>query len=157
MLEEFHSSPIGGHNGISKTLSRLKENVYWENMKKDVLAFVKACLICQQTKIPAHLPYGLLQPLAPPENVWDDISLDFITSLPSFQNHTVILVIVDRLSKVAHFGMLPTHFTATKVAELFTKMISCVHGMPKSMVLDRDPIFMSKFWQELFRLSGTKL
>lgn len=79
-------------------------------------SFVKVCLICQSTKHPNHLPFGLLQPLPIPENVWEDVSLDFIIGLPSFQSNTVVLVVVDRLSKAAHFGMLPTHFTTIKVA-----------------------------------------
>jgi hypothetical protein len=115
-------------------------------MKRDVADFVQRCLICQQTKHLNHLPYGLLQPLPIPTGVWEDISLDFITGLPSFQTFTVILVVVDRFSKAAHFGLLPTQFTACKVADLFTKMVFQHHGMLKSMVSDRDPIFMSKFW-----------
>jgi hypothetical protein len=157
LLEEYHSSPIGGHSGIQKTLGRLKENVYWDKMKDDVANYVKACNICQQTKHPNHLPYGLLQPLPIPTGVWEDISLDFIVGLPSFHSHTVVLVVVDRFSKAAHFGMLPTHHTASKVADLFAKMVCKLHGMPKSIVSDRDPIFISKFWQQLFQLSGTKL
>ncbi|MCI17067.1 retrotransposon protein, partial [Trifolium medium] len=119
LLEEFHSSPIGGHSGVHKTYGRLKENVFWYGIKRDVTEFVKSCMTCQQIKPPNALPLGHLQPLPIPERVWEDISLDFITGLPSFQNHTVLLVVVDRLSKAAHFGMLPTHFTAVKVAELF--------------------------------------
>jgi hypothetical protein len=156
-LEEFHSSTIGGHSGIEKTYGRLKENVYWEGMKADVAKFVQTCLVCQQTKIPTQLPYGLLQPLPIPTAVWEDISLDFIIGLPSFQNHTVILVVVDRFSKAAHFGMLPTNFTACKVAELFAHLIFKHHGMPKSMVSDRYPIFLSRFWQQLFKNCGTQL
>lgn len=157
LLEEFHSSHLGGHSGIQKTLGRLKENVFWEHMKQDVINFVKSCQICQQTKNPTHLPYGLLQPLPIPQGIWEDISLDFIVGLPSFQNHTVILVVVDRFCKAAHFEMLPTHYNAFKVADLFAKMICRLHGMPHNIVFDRDPIFVSKFWRELFRLSGTKL
>lgn len=108
-------------------------------------------------KVPAAPPYGLLQPLPVPQKVWEDISMDFITGLPSFQNNTVIFVVVDRLSKAAHFGMLPTSFTAAKVADLFSQMFCKLHGMPQSIVSDRDPIFCSHFWRELFTLSGTKL
>ncbi|KAK2359441.1 hypothetical protein QL285_084814 [Trifolium repens] len=126
-------------------------------MKNDVSVFINSCAICQQTKHPNHLPYGLLQPLPIPEAVWEDISLDFITGLPSFQNYTTILVVVDRFSKAAHFGKLHTSFTASAVAELFAEIICKLHGMLKSIVFDRDPIFLSHFWQELFRLSGTKL
>jgi hypothetical protein len=157
LLEEFHSSTIGGHSGIHRTFGRLQENVYWHGMRSDVTEFVKSCATCQQVKPSNHSPYGLLHPLPVPERVWEDISLDFIVGLPSFQTHTVILVVVDRLSKAAHFGSLPTHFTAAKVAELFATMVCKLHGMPKSIVSDRDPIFLSHFWQELFRLSGTKL
>ncbi|MCH81120.1 transposon Tf2-1 polyprotein [Trifolium medium] len=157
LLEEFHSSIIGGHSGIHRTYGRLHENVFWHGMRGDVAQFVKSCITCQQIKPTNHLPYGLLQPLPIPERVWEDISLDFIVGLPSFQNHTVILVVVDRLSKAAHFGALPTHFTAAKVADLFVKTISKLHGMPRSIVSDRDPVFLSQFWKELFALSGTKL
>ncbi|MCH91593.1 Ty3/gypsy retrotransposon protein, partial [Trifolium medium] len=136
---------------------RLQENVFWYGMRKDVTHFVKSCSVCQQTKPANHSPYGLLQPLPFLERVWEDISLDFIVGLPSVQSHTAILVVVDRLSKAAHFGSLPTHFTAVKVADLFAKMICKLHGMPRSMVSDRDPILLSQFWQELFKLSGTKL
>jgi hypothetical protein len=157
LLTEFHSSPIGGHSVVHKTYGCLKENVYWDNMKLDVVNFVKSCATCQQTKHPNHSPYGLLQPLSIPNGVWEEISLDFIVGFPSFHGHTVVLVVVDRFSKAAHFGMLPTHYTASKVADLFAKMICRLHGMPKSIISGCDPIFVSKFWQQLFLLSGTTL
>lgn len=119
ILEEFHSSPIGGHSGVNRTYERLKESVFWFGMKKDTYEFIKQCLTCQQVKPPHALPFGNLQPLPIPKRIWEEISLDFITGLPSFQNHTVILVVVDGLSKAAHFGMLGTHFTVVKVDELF--------------------------------------
>ncbi|GAU30089.1 hypothetical protein TSUD_392450 [Trifolium subterraneum] len=157
LLEEIHATPVGGHSGIQRTYGRMKENFYWVGLKQDVVNYVNSCHTCQQTKDPTHAPYGLLQPLPIPKHIWEDISMDFIVGLPSFQHYTVIFVVVDRFSKAAHFGMLPTGFTAVKVAELFTTMVCKLHGMPHSIVSDRDPIFLSKFWQELFHLSGTKL
>lgn len=82
--------------------------------------------------------------------------MDFITHLPSSHGFTVILVIVDRYSKAAHFGALPTNFSAFKVASLFLDLVCKHHGFPTSIVSDRDPIFLSSFWRELFRLSGTR-
>lgn len=83
--------------------------------------------------------------------------MDFITHLPNSQNHTVVMVVVDRFSKGVHFGPLHSNFTAYKVANLFLDIICKLHGFPKSIVSDRNPIFVSQFWRELFRLSGTTL
>ncbi|WVZ03423.1 hypothetical protein V8G54_024229 [Vigna mungo] len=157
LLEEFQKTPLSGHTGVAKTLLRLQHNFYWKGMHEDVQHFVAHCATCLQTKYETKRPAGLLQPLSIPVEPWVDLSLDFITGLPIFQGYTVILVVVDRFSKGAHFGMLPTHFTSFKVAQLFLEMVCKYHGFPRSLVSDRDPIFISKFWRELFRLCGTKL
>lgn len=115
------------------------------------------CLVCQQTKYETRKPIGLLQPLPIPLTVWEDLALDFITGLPSSHGFTVIMLIVDRYSKAAHFGALPTHYSAYKVTVLFLDTICKLHGFPRSLVSDRDPIFVSNFWRELFKLSSTKL
>ena len=83
--------------------------------------------------------------------------MDFITGLPKSGKKSVIMVVVDRLSKYAHFCALPHPFTPTLVAQYFMDQIFKLHGMPTSIVFDRDPIFTSNFWQELFRLQGTQL
>ena len=132
-------------------------NFYWNGMREDVKTFVTQCLICQTTKYETKRPTGLLQPLPLPTAIWEDLSLDFITGLPPSNGFTVILVVVDRFSKGAHFGALPTCFTAFKVAKLFLDHICKYHGLPRSLVSDRDPIFTSRFWRELFKLCGTKL
>jgi len=85
------------------------------------------------------------------------MALDFITDLPLYQGATVILTVVDHFLKGAHFGMFPTHFTTHRVAQLFIDMVCKLHGFPKSLISDRDPVFMSCFWQELFKINGTKL
>lgn len=88
---------------------------------------------------------------------WEDLSLDFIVGLPEYKGNTVILVIADRFSNGVHLGMLSTAHTAFMVATLFLEMVVKIHGVPWSLVFDRDPLFLSKFWQELFRGSGTHL
>ncbi|PNX92763.1 Ty3/gypsy retrotransposon protein [Trifolium pratense] len=157
LLQEFHNSPLSGHMGIQKTYIRLHENFYWQGMRDDVKHFVSNCLTCQATKYETKKPAGLLQPLPVPSAIWEDLSLDFITGLPPSHGFTVILVVVDRFSKGAHFGALPSSFSAYKVAALFLDIICKHHGLPRSLVSDRDPIFISRFWRELFKLSGTKL
>ncbi|WVZ13617.1 hypothetical protein V8G54_011183 [Vigna mungo] len=157
LLEEFHKTPLSGHTGVAKTLSRLQHNFYWKGMREDVQHFVAHCATCLQTKYETKRPVGLLQPLSIPVEPWVDLSLGFITDLPIFQGYTVILVVVYRFSKGAHFGMLPTHFTSFKVEQLFLEMVCKYHGFPRNLVSDRDRIFISKFWRELFRLCGTKL
>jgi hypothetical protein len=157
LLQEHHDSLIAGHAGVSKTMKRLSENFYWDNMRKDVQDHVRKCMICQQTKYSTARPSGLLQPLPLPAQIWEDLSMDFITGLPPSKGFTVILVVVDRFSKGVHLGALSAGFTAYKVAELFVSMICKLHGLPRSIVSDRDPIFISKFWKDLFKFSGTLL
>jgi len=157
ILEEFHASPTGGHSGFLRTYKRVVGNLYWVGMKKRVQEFVKQCDICQRQKYAATSPVGLLQPLPIPDCVWEDISLDFITGLPKSKGFDVVFVVVDRLSKYEHFIPLKHPYTARKVAEIFAKEIVRLHGIPNSIVSDRDPLFMSLFWQELFRIQGIVL
>ncbi|VFQ78707.1 unnamed protein product [Cuscuta campestris] len=124
LLAEFHSSPLAGHQGIERTFRRLAAVFYWRGMRKDVRAFLAACVPCQATKYSTQKPVGLLQPLPVPDRVWDSASMDFITGLPPSRGYTAILVVVDRLSKYSHFGPLPAGFDAPRVAALFLDMHS---------------------------------
>jgi len=126
-------------------------------MRKDVQHFIYKCSRCLQTKYIAHKTLGLLQPILPLFAPWEDIVLDFIIGLPSSSVFFVILIVVDRFTKGAPFGTPSAHFTTSKVAQLFLDMVYKLHGFPKSLISDRDPIFISHFWQHLFRLNGTKL
>lgn len=147
---EYHASPLGGHLGIAKTTHRVESNFFWSSLKQDVKRFIKECSICQQVKSITRRPAGLLQPLPSPTRVWEDLSMDFITHLPPSNGFSVILVVVDRYSKGVHLGALSSGFTAFKVATLFLDIICKLHGFPRSIVSDRDPIFLSSFWKELF-------
>lgn len=126
-------------------------------MRKDVKRFVAACDQCQRQNYEALKPPGLLQSLPIPEAIWVDISMDFIEGLPPSQGKNAILVVVDRLSKYGHFIAISHPYTATGIADIFLKEIFRLHGMPRSIVSDRDPIFTSHFWETLFKLQGTKL
>ena len=112
LLAEFHSTPLAKYVGIKRTLVCLASNFFLPKMRMDVERFVVKCLVCQQTKYSTQAPAGPLQPLPIPTLVWDELTMDFITSLPVSRGFTVILVVVDRLTKSAHFGSLPTQFTA---------------------------------------------
>ncbi|KAL4378379.1 hypothetical protein GQ457_02G014110 [Hibiscus cannabinus] len=157
ILREFHCSTLGGHAGISRTFRRLSSNFYWVGMRKDVHQFVSECHTCQRMKSDNLAPAGLLQPLPIPQQVFEDISLDFITGLPKSNGKEALLVVVDRLTKYGHFFALPRHYDAPYIAKVMVQGIIKLHGIPRSMVSDRDPIFVSEIWTEIARLQGTDL
>ncbi|KAJ4786652.1 polyprotein [Rhynchospora pubera] len=146
-----------GHEGVEKTLHRLRSNFTFSDMKKSVQEFVAACSVCQRNKSVHLHPAGLLQPLPLPDKIWADISMDFIVGFPTVHGKSVILIVVDRLSKYSHFIALAHPYIAQSVALVFYESIVKLHGVPQSIVSDRDPVFTSKFWQELFRLQGVHL
>ncbi|CAI7880334.1 unnamed protein product [Closterium sp. NIES-53] len=158
LLEEFHDVPYAGHFGSNKTLAGLSKYYYWPRMAANVQQFVTSCDTCQRMKSTKQKKTGLLQPLPVPEKPWQVVSLDFITRLPSTsRGHDSILVVIDKFSKMGHF--IPTNATATAeaTARLFFDRIITIHGIPATLISDRDPKFTSKFWKELMGLLGTKL
>ena len=157
VLQHVHDSPVGGYSGYLKTLYKVKQDFFWKGMKTDVKRHVKHYEVCQRIKVETTRPRGLLQPLPIPSKPWTDISLDFINSLPKSHGFEVIMVVVDRLTKYVHFMPLSHPYTAAKVAAMFMKDIFRLHGMPQSIVSDKDVVFTSKFWQELFKLQGSNL
>jgi hypothetical protein len=126
-------------------------------MKHDIRNFFGECDVCQHNKGETIKALGTLQPLSIPPAIWKDISMDFITSLPKSGNKSAIMVVVDFLSKYAHFCALQHPFTASMVAQIFMDQVFKLHGMPHSIVSDHDPTFTSNFWQGLFKLQGTQL
>jgi hypothetical protein len=146
-----------GHEGILRTLHRLQRDFHFPNMCRVVQDFIKACGTCQKFKSDHLRPAGLLQPLPIPSGVWSDISIDFIEALPCVNGKTVILTVVDRFSKYCHFIPLAHSYTTESVAQAFFAEVVRLHGVPQSIVSDRDPVFTSAFWTELMALTGTKL
>ena len=124
-------------------------------MKKEIKEYVAACNICQRLKSGNCFPGGLLQPLPIPQQVWEDLSMDFIEGLPKSGDKDCILVVIDRFFKMGHFIPLSHPFTATQVGQAFLDNVYKIHGMPKTIVSDRDSTFTSSFWHELFTLAGT--
>lgn len=157
VIRYFHEGVAAGHEGMHKTYRRILNSCTWPGLQRDTRTFVRGCDVCQRVKEEAAKPAGLLQPLPIPEQVWEDISMDFIEGLPTVQGKSVIMVVVDRLTKYAHFIPLGHPYTATSVAESFVREVVRLHGVPRTIVSDRDPVFTSRFWRDLARLQGTEL
>lgn len=157
ILNWLHVSSHEGHSGKDVTVPRVKSFFYWKGMAKDIQAYIRACTICQQFKYDTAASPGLLQPLPIPEGVWMDISMDFIDGLPLSCGHPVILVVVDRLSKAAHFIPLKHPYTAALVAQAILNNVFKLHGIPRSIVSDRDAVLVSAFCKELVKLQGCAL
>ncbi|GJZ16263.1 ty3-gypsy retrotransposon protein [Tanacetum coccineum] len=142
IFDEFHGGAIGGHKGVLKSYKRLAVELYWVGMKQDVTKLVFECEICQRNKYSNMVHGGLLQPLALPDKVWDEVSMDFIEGLPKYDGFTAILVVVDRLSKYSHFIPLRHPYTTFVVAIAFLREIVCLHMIPIAIVSDQDKIFL---------------
>jgi hypothetical protein len=120
-------------------------------------SFVKQCEVCGKAKHENCKTPDLLSPLPIPSNAWQDLSMDFIDQLPKCDGYSVILVVVDCFTKYAHFLPLKHPYTALSVANTFFNNVVKLHGVPKTIVSDRDKFFTSSFWQELFKLLNTQL
>nr|AAX96226.1 retrotransposon protein, putative, Ty3-gypsy sub-class [Oryza sativa Japonica Group]ABA92682.1 retrotransposon protein, putative, Ty3-gypsy subclass [Oryza sativa Japonica Group] len=158
ILTEAHQTQYSIHLGSTKMYQDLKEKFWWVSMRREIAEFVALCDVCQRVKAEHQRPAGLLQPLQIPEWKWEEIGMDFITGLPrTSSGHDSIWVVVDRLTKVAHFIPVHTTYTGKKLAELYLARIMCLHGVPKKIVSDRGSQLTSKFWQKLQEELGTRL
>ncbi|MCO5568990.1 hypothetical protein L7F22_022695 [Adiantum nelumboides] len=156
LIQEHHEVPFAAHPGINKTYRLLSATYFWPQMQQDVIKYVKACHSCQIMKASRQLPQGLLQPLPVPKERWESISMDFITTLPrTNKGNAQILVIVDRFSKMAHLIPCKKAASAPDIASLFVQHIFRIHGLPRSIISDRDPKFTGHFWTFLFKSLGT--
>jgi hypothetical protein len=158
LLYECHDVPTAGHLGKDKTLEQVKRRFYWPGMDADVLQYVRTCDACQRNKPSQQATAGLLQPLPIPEYPWQQVTMDLITQLPkSHRGSDAIVVFVDKLTKMVHFVPTKTTVTAPQLAEIFWNTVVRHHGLPSSLVSDRDPRFIGHFWRALWKCLGTQL
>jgi hypothetical protein len=127
ILEQIHG---GFHEGYHKTFQCIRANFYWKGMRSRIKTFIRECEVCQRHKVEVTTPKGLLHPLPIPVQIWEDLLMDFIDGLPSSRGKSTIFVIVDRLSKYAHFLAISHPYTAISVAQVFFDNIFKLHGMP---------------------------
>jgi transposase InsO family protein len=139
------------------TYRRIKNLFFWPMMKQFVRRAVQECYTCQRAKPERVLYPGLLQPLPVPQAAWEIVSMDFVEGFLKSGRFDGVLVVVDKFSRYAHFIAISHPYTAATIAHFFLDNIFKLHSMPLSIISDRDRIFTSAFWRELFRLTGTKL
>ena len=158
ILQECHDSPLAGHLGTDKTIEQVKRRFYWPGMDKDIEAYVTSCDSCQRNKPSQRATMGLMQPLPIPDRPWQQVSMDLITQLPrSRSGNDAIVVFVDKLTKMVHYVATTTTVTAPRLADLFLREVVRLHGVPESILSDRDPRFTANFWRAFWAQLGTKL
>ena len=158
IMEGAHSSAYAMHPGCTNMYKTLKQHYWWNGMKKGIASFVSRCLTYQQVKAEHQKPAGKIQLLPIPVWKWEKITMDFVTGLPWTQRqHDAIWVIVDRLTKSAHFLPINVEDSLEKLAKLYMDEIVRLHGVPVLIVSDRDPKFTSRFWPSLQAALGTRL
>ncbi|GKA99006.1 putative reverse transcriptase domain-containing protein, partial [Tanacetum coccineum] len=158
IMHESHKSKYSIHPGSDKMYQDLKKLYWWPNMKVEIATYVSKCLTCAKVKAEHQKPSGLLQQPEIPEWKWEKITMDFVSGLPRTPSgYDSIWVIVDRLTKSAHFLPMKKTDSIEKLAQLYLKEIVCKHGVPTSIISDRDSLFTSRFWKSLQEAMGTQL
>jgi hypothetical protein len=156
ILDEAHLSKFSMHPGSNKMYHDLRSLYWWTRMKREIAKYISEYDTCQRVKA-SHLKVAsTLQPLPIPSWKWEDICMDFIVGLPNTsRHHDSIWVIVDRLTKTAHFLMVHTTHKTEKYVEIYINQIVRLHGIPKTIVSDRGALFVARFWEQLQKSLGT--
>ena len=158
IIRQCHDLPTSGHFGWLKTLELLMRNFYWNHISKDVQKYVSSCDVCQRSKPMNVAVQGLFKPLPIPRGRWTDITMDFVGALPkTVSGHDTVMVVVDRLSKRAHFIPTVKTLTAEGAAKLYMDNIFRLHGVPQNITSDKDVRFVNAFWQTIHDTLGTNL
>ena len=154
VLQWGHASRIACHPGCRRTLALLQQRFWWPSMAADTKEFVAACSVCARSKASHQAPAGLLRPLPIPHRPWSHVAVDFVTGLPPSEGNTVILTVVDRFSKAAHFIPLPKLPSALETANLLVIHVFRLHGIPVDIVSDRGPQFSARTWKAFCQALG---
>ncbi|GJZ07452.1 putative reverse transcriptase domain-containing protein [Tanacetum coccineum] len=158
IMDEAHKSRYSVHPGADKMYYDLRDMYWWPGMKRDIATYVSECLTCAKVKAEHQRPSGLLQQPEIPEWKWENITMDFITKLPRTRSgHDAIWVVVDRLTKSAHFLAIREDYSMEKLARLYTDEIVTRHGVPVSIISDRDARFTSRLWKTFQKALGMRL
>ena len=158
IMAETHGVRYSIHPGATKMYRDLREIYWWSGMKKDIAAFVAKCATCQQVKVEHQRPGGMMQEFSIPTWKWEEINMDFVIGLPpSRRHHDSIWVVVDRLTKSAHFLPVHTSYTAEDYARLYIRELVRLHGVPLSIISDRGTQFTSQFWKAFQKGLGTQV
>ncbi|GJS22741.1 putative reverse transcriptase domain-containing protein [Tanacetum coccineum] len=158
IMHESHKSKYYIHPGSEKMYQDMKKLYWWPNMKADISTYVSKCLTYARVKVEHQRPLGLLVQPEIPEWKWNNITMDFITKLPkSSQGFDTIWVIMDRLTKSAHFLPITENDPLDKLARLYLNRIVARHGIPASIICDRDGRFTSNFWRSFQKALGTDI
>ncbi|GKD71245.1 reverse transcriptase domain-containing protein [Tanacetum coccineum] len=158
IMDEAHKLKYYVHPGADKMYYDLRDRYWWSGMKKDIAVYVSKCLTCLKVKAEHQRPSGLLQQPEIPEWKWEGIAMDFVTKLPrTSSGYDTIWVIVDRLTKSAHFLPMREDYKMDRLARLYLNEIVARHGVPISIISDRDSRFTSRFWQSMQEALGTRL
>jgi transposase InsO family protein len=162
IISSHHDDPLHGHPGITRTMELIKRHYEFPNMKDKVTKFIKKCVSCQQNKHSTHARYGEAQAMEPPTAPWTNITMDFVTQLPTSKDpvtgyaYDSIFVVVDRFTKFAEMIPFRHSYTAEQLARVFLDRIIRHHGIPESIISDRDKLFTSNYWTTLLAVMGTK-
>ncbi|KAD2393282.1 hypothetical protein E3N88_40259 [Mikania micrantha] len=158
VMDEAHKSRYSVHPGSEKMYHDLKELYWWPKMKADIALYVSKCLTCSKVKAEYQKPSGLLQQPEIPQWKWDQITMDFVTKLPiTSSGYDTIWVIVDRLTKSAHFLSMKETDKMDKLTRLYIKEVVSKYGIPTSIISDRENKLTSRVWQTLHDALGTRL
>ena len=158
ILHECHDAATSSHLGKDKTIEQVTRRFYWPRMHDEISRYVVSCDSCQRNKPSHQATMGLSQPLPIPDRPWQQVSMDLITQLPrSHRGNDAIVVFVDKFTKMVHYVATTTTVTAPQLAKLFVREVVRHHGVPESILSDRDPRFTAHFWRSLWAQLGTKL